>query len=361
MRQRLQHVARRRATVFQRPVGVGLGHRCVVGTEDADRQRRIGIRRPVRGRVVEHVGQRRIARVARLHGVVATGMPGRRRLCFGGVERVGVGARAGEGQHPVVAVERAGRRHRQRRSTIDVGVGHIGKAERRRRITGMRRTENHVARNAGTIFDRPVGIGLGHRAVVRASNRDCDVLGVNPAVSVIDGHPVDLRQRLACGKKIERAIIDRVGPVYGIACGTRVGHRGRADYQIAQRRRNGIAMAIAHRARNTDGMVVGQIDVGEGHRPRVAQQPAFVRLGFFGHATGDVHRRDHRGIVRARDRDRDVLRICPPMPVIDGHPIDLRQLLASGEEIERAVIDRVRPMEVVARGTRIGHRRRTDA
>ena len=175
-------------------------------------------------------------------------MPSRLRLRFGTVELVAVSPRTVEGQHTVVTVERARRRHRQRRSTINVGVGQVGKAERRRRIAGVHRTKDHVARNAGTIFDRPVSISFGHRAVVRTPNRDRDVLSVDPTVPIIDGYPVDLRQRLACSEEIKRAIIDRVGPVHGIACGARVSHRGRADHQIAQRRRDGIAMAITHRA-----------------------------------------------------------------------------------------------------------------
>ena len=61
----------------------------------------------------------------------------------------------------------------------------------------MRPPRDHVARDARPIFDRPVGVRLDHWGVVGARNGNRDVLGVDPAVPVVDGNGINLRQLLA--------------------------------------------------------------------------------------------------------------------------------------------------------------------
>ena len=229
---------------------------------------------------------------------------------------------------------------------VDIGKGHRTRVTQHPAFVRLS-LFSHASRN---IHRR------NHRRVVRPGDGNRNVLSVRSAVPVIDGDGIDLRQLLTNRQIIKRSVIDRVSPGHVIACCTRIHHRGRVNYQAAQRRPDHVAASIPYGARHADRVVIGQVHVGKGHRTRVTQHPAFVRLSFFSHASRNIHGRNYRCIVRASNGDCDVLGIRSTVPVIDGNGIDLGQLLACRQIIECSVIDRIGPFEVIARRTRIRHR-----
>src|SRR5205085_450516 len=267
--------------------GDRLGRTLAVPVIDDDRVglgRALAGRKILRGRIIDRVGPADAA--------------------AGGVRRFS--HRGIDGERAMRAA--AGEARRVRVAEVDVGERHQA-ADRRRRIL---------------VEAAALGAAGDADAVIGADDLDADRLGGGLAVAVADGHDIGLDHALADRQILRGGIVDRVGPADRADGGAgRFADRGgreRAEQRPGRRR---------HRPR----VAVDQVDVGERDRAADRGGGIFAELAAL-RAAGD---RD--AVIGAGQGDHDILRGAAAVPVVDRDRIGLRDRLADGEILDRAVAD----------------------
>ena len=150
-------------------------------------------------------------------------------------------------------------------------------------------------------------------------------------MTVVDQDSVRLNKCLVGLNDLPQRVVGDKKPVHlaDPVAGRRVAHIGREYAEITARRR-----------RHRHDMGVDEIDIGEVDIAGIEHQRKAVVLIHF--ALVD-RRRDHRRIVRPGDGDGDLLRDRAALPVVDGHGVNLCQLLAFRQKLHLGIVDREIP------------------
>src|SRR3954447_25415933 len=174
------------------------------------------------------------------------------------------------------------------------------------------------------------------RLIVGAGDGDRDGLGDREAVVVREGDVEGLDLAVAVAEVLSRRGRDRVVPGHDTA-GAGAGRVGRDGRSERAEGRAGPCVGAGRR----NAVDVRQIDVGEGDRAAVGE--VADRGDLLGHRADEDLRRDHRGVVGARDGDRDGLGDREAVVVREGDVEGLDLAVAVAKVLSRRGRDRVVP------------------